>query len=115
MRKILRLFLSLVFISACKSAYIRYDKYTGNMNSIIKELGRKYVMVSYTVNKNYDYISEVEPDYFKYFSDEEKESDVEVYEYKWKKGSINIIVWGKESNGSIIAFNSIEYDKNIKF
>ena len=113
--KTLKLLLSVFLITSCNSTYTCYDKYLGNINSIIKDLGYKYDVSSYTVNKNYNYISEIEPDYFKYFSDEEKENDVKVYKYKWEKGNKKIIVWGKESNGKILAFSSIEYSGNIKF
>lgn len=114
MKKLLNILLMFIFIS-CKSAYVSYDTYLGNINTIIKELGKKFEVTSYIVNKNYNFSSEIEPDYFKYFPNIEKEEDIEIYEYRWKKGKKNILIWSKEIDGVFIAFSSVEYNGNIKF
>lgn len=75
----------LIFIS-CTSTKVSIDKYEGNINSAIKKLGNKYQLRTYVVNRNYKFRYEIEPDYYKYFSEGEKTSDVQVYEYKWIKG-----------------------------
>ena len=45
----------------------------------------------------------------------EKENNIVVYEYKWKKKGKNILIWCKENDGIIEAFSSVEYKGNIKF
>lgn len=115
MKKFLNVFLLIFIFASCKSTYVYYDTYLGNLNKIIKELGNKYEVTSYIVNENYNFISEIEPDYFKYFSNTEKEGNIEIYEYRWKKGGKNILVWGKEIDGIIVGFSSVEYKGDIKF
>lgn len=114
MKKILNFFLLLtIFIISCKTSNILYDRYNGDINSIIKILGKDYKVKTYIVNQNYEYLSEIEPDYFMYFTEDEMKRDVIVYEYIWKKK--NIIVWVKEENGMLKAFSSVEYGKKIRF
>ena len=116
MKKILNFFLLLtIFIISCKTSNILYDRYNGDINSIIKILGKDYKVKTYIVNQNYEYLSEIEPDYFMYFTEDEMKRDVIVYEYIWKKKKKNIIVWVKEENGMLKAFSSVEYGKNIRF
>lgn len=114
MKKLSLILLVFVFIS-CKTSYVRYDSHTGNINTIINKLGNKYNVVSYTVNKDYKFNSEIEPDYYNYFTETEKENNIVVYEYKWKKKGKNILIWCKENDGIIEAFSSVEYKGNIKF
>ena len=114
MKKILNFFLLLtIFIISCKTSNVLYDRYNGDINSIIKILGKDYKVKTYIVNQNYDFLSEIEPDYFMYFTEDEMKRDVIVYEYIWKKK--NIIVWVKEENGMLKAFSSVEYGKKIRF
>lgn len=116
MKKILNFFLLLtIFIISCKTSNILYDRYNGDINSIIKILGKDYKVKTYIVNQNYEFLSEIEPDYFMYFTEDEMKRDVIVYEYIWKKKKKNIIVWVKEENGMLKAFSSVEYGKNIRF
>lgn len=116
MKKILNFFLLLtIFIISCKTSNVLYDRYNGDINSIIKILGKDYKVKTYIVNQNYDFLSEIEPDYFMYFTEDEMKRDVIVYEYIWKKKKKNIIVWVKEENGMLKAFSSVEYGKNIRF
>ena len=116
MKKILNFFLLLtIFIISCKTSNVLYDRYNGDINSIIKILGKDYKVKNYIVNQNYEYLSEIEPDYFMYFTEDEMKRDVIVYEYIWKKKKKNIIVWVKEENGMLKAFSSVEYGKNIRF
>lgn len=116
MKKILNFFLLLtIFIISCKTSNILYDRYNGDIISIIKILGKDYKVKTYIVNQNYEFLSEIEPDYFMYFTEDEMKRDVIVYEYIWKKKKKNIIVWVKEENGMLKAFSSVEYGKNIRF
>ena len=116
MKKILNFFLLLtIFIISCKTSNVLYDRYNGDIISIIKILGKDYKVKTYIVNQNYEYLSEIEPDYFMYFTEDEMKRDVIVYEYIWKKKKKNIIVWVKEENGMLKAFSSVEYGKNIRF
>ena len=86
MKKILNFFLLLtIFIISCKTSNILYDRYNGDIISIIKILGKDYKVKTYIVNQNYEYLSEIEPDYFMYFTEDEMKRDVIVYEYIWKK------------------------------
>lgn len=116
MKKILNFFLLLtIFIISCKTSNILYDRYNGDIISIIKILGKDYKVKTYIVNQNYEFLSEIEPDYFMYFTEDEMKRDVIVYEYIWKKKKKNIIVWVKEENGMLKAFSSVEYGKKIRF
>ena len=116
MKKILNFFLLLtIFIISCKTSNILYDRYNGDIISIIKILGKDYKVKAYIVNQNYEYLSEIEPDYFMYFTEDEMKRDVIVYEYIWKKKKKNIIVWVKDENGMLKAFSSVEYGKKIRF
>ena len=100
---------------SCTTTQIQIDKYTGNINTIIHNLGKNYQVSTYIVNRDYIYFSEMEPDYYQYFSEDEKNSDITVYEYKWKKGRNRIIVWAKKNKNEIEAFSSVQYCGNIKF
>ena len=104
----------LIFIS-CTSTKVSIDKYEGNINSAIKKLGNKYQLRTYVVNRNYKFRYEIEPDYYKYFSEGEKTSDVQVYEYKWIKGKKTVFIWAKKEIEDIVIFSSVEYSGDVRF
>lgn len=103
----------IVTLAACDS--IHEDRYVGNIESVIQKLGNDYQLNIYMVNQSYRFRSEMEPDYYLYFSDEEIESGVEIFEYIWNKGRKNIFIWSKKSCNGIEIFSSIEFNGNVKF
>lgn len=134
-KKLILLFLTIIFVTSCETLdvnhenyvrvryvddenYIREGYYRGKkMDSIIKKLGKDYGVRQYTVNQDYWFLSEREPDYWKYFSKEAIDYGVVVYEYWWRgedtEKDMDVVVWAAEEYGVLKVFASLEYNSRI--
>lgn len=115
MKKQIAIITFIFLIISCTSTKVHIDKYTGEMNNIIKKLGNNYQLRTFIVNRQYKFHYEIEPDYFRYFSKEEQNTDVQVFEYIWIRGKKTIFIWAKYNGENVEAFTSIEYSGNIRF
>lgn len=114
LRKVI--FFQLFFISylliSCKSAPLYTDRLQGKTVTKVTELyGDPQIDSKYIVDKEYRYKSEIEPDYYKYFSQIQIEFGIEVEMQIWEKKDKKIVVWSY-FNKEWIVFSSIEYNPN---
>lgn len=99
----------------CFASGTKEDTFIGrNLQDLEKELGIPSTKNEKTIDA--DYLGyESEPDYSKYFTNEELQLKVTVNIVSWKKRNRKIIIWFKKSSGDWIAFSSLEYSEKTSF
>jgi hypothetical protein len=85
-----------------------------SIEELISQYGKPDKIVEKIIDKNYIGYEE-EPDYSKYFSQEELEKSIIINIASWKRKRKTIIVWLKTSENGWISFSSLEYFNTINF
>ncbi len=82
---------------------------------VISKIGMPFSSNIYFVNSNYDFHSEIEPDYSRYLSEEVIKSGINIKEMYWKQNKKNIYAWGYDDGFGIKIFASIIYSDDVVF
>jgi hypothetical protein len=110
----IKIMLTSMMLSSClvfASGRSERDKYVGlSIEDVIEELDDPKGSSEIFYDKNYSYNNEIEPDYSKHLSKNEREVGVIIKVFVWEKWRKRIIVWTKMINNQWVVFSSIEYN-----
>ena len=92
------------------------EKFAGfTVNQIIKILGNPSCENKYFIDSNYEYASEIEPNYLKYFSREQLNAGIEIFVFYWEIGDRLIYAWATGNDGLYNVFSSLDCDYRVEF
>lgn len=129
MKRIIKLFLftiiqlQFLFATPLEEEFAKHfheGKYNGRtIGRCVLALGKPTYSYEYVVNEEYMFLTEKEPDYWKYFSEQELKSGVKIRYYIWKKGKGDNTnwteAWAKKEKNKWVVFDSMWYDSTIEF
>lgn len=107
--------LTALFLSCKTTKYVENTLCNQYEKDVILKFGMPLSSNLYFVNQDYDFHSEIEPDYSKYLSEEVIKNGIDIKEIYWKQNKKNIYAWGYDDGFGIKIFASIIYSDDIVF
>ena len=96
--------------SVRQSLIIEDDMVGKSVEEVILILGIPIISGDYEIDSDYVYTSEIEPNYFHYFTNEEISKGIRVELNIWQTKYRRIYAWSVQKNESQIIFSSLDYD-----